>query len=207
MSDAPESIISITLVCRMNWQFCSRTAGSVSEFDSSRTVSMRAALPLVTSLPLLARSNALISWSRCQVVSMRLCEPFWRVETQSRMGSGRFWAWAKDVNINRIGDSKADSRRIEAHPLVGGTEHQTRYTCNRQPGEFRLSNRESGRGLSRNISIHSLPLGGAHRGVYNSGHEDYQVLHCLYPVVRIFIQCSVAGSDRGRRSARSHAGH
>jgi hypothetical protein len=55
------------------------------------------------------------------------------------MGSGLFWAWAKD--IIRIGDSKADSRRIEAHPLVGGTEYQTRYTCNRQSGEFRLTTR------------------------------------------------------------------
>jgi hypothetical protein len=55
------------------------------------------------------------------------------------MGSGLLCAWAGDidiaininVNMNRIGDSKADGRRscgIEAHPLVGGTEYQTRYT-------------------------------------------------------------------------------
>src|SRR5579859_555645 len=113
-SDVPESIISSTLVCRMNWQLLSRTAGSVSLFDSSSTVPMRAAFPLVTSLPLLIRSNIFMSWLRCHVVSRALCELFCRVETQRRMGSGRFWALARYANKRK--DNRADSRRIEAHP-------------------------------------------------------------------------------------------
>ncbi|HEV2487474.1 MAG TPA: hypothetical protein VGT08_18260, partial [Terracidiphilus sp.] len=67
--------------------------------------------PPVTSLLLLIRSNILISWSRCHAVSTALCELFCRVETQSRMGSGLFWACAEEINRRRE-DSRAASRRI-----------------------------------------------------------------------------------------------
>src|SRR5579872_4719016 len=127
-SGMPESITSRTLVCRMNWQLLSRTAGSVSLFDSSSTVSMRAAFPLVTSLLLLIRSNILMSWLRCQAVSRALCELFCRVETQSRMGSGRFWACAR--HVNKMEDSRADSRRIEGTPgRRNGIPHEDTPDC------------------------------------------------------------------------------
>jgi len=44
------------------------------------------------------------------------------VEMHSRIGSGLLCALA--IEIRKIDESKADSRRIEIQPLIAGVEHQ-----------------------------------------------------------------------------------